>query len=382
MSRTVSLQIYFDLTAPWCYIAKRRVETAIAKLGEEVTVDVEWLPFERSPSLSNLGVNRRSYLTSRLGSWEKAIQLDTLVAELGKDDGLAFHFDRIERVPNTRDALQLVGLARREGLQDEVVEAFFRAYFTEGRDLSNRDVILDVVAGVGLERSLSSYWLDSVEGTAKLDSELAESFGHGIRHCPFIVIDHEEKLPWVCGTDTLASKLRRPDAKVVSLSSSDARGRQRYGFSRTSCDCDFCRVYCRHIPGRLDVNDLEQLCPEGTDVFAWAEFHLQAVTDTPVSRLVPVRQENGHCHWFLNGHCSVHEKAPYGCAFFDAHMASEQVKLRSAAANLASARDDTVDGLYSRVWRHLVVKSLTRRSGDTNAIDAEMRLIRASMELD
>ena len=66
------------------------------------------------------------------------MELDARVIAVGKDEGLDFAFDRIERTPNTLDAHRLIWLADKEGVQDAVVEALFRAYFTEGRDISNR----------------------------------------------------------------------------------------------------------------------------------------------------------------------------------------------------------------------------------------------------
>jgi hypothetical protein len=128
------------------------------------------------------------------------------------------------------------------------------------------------------------------------------------------------------------------------------------------------------------VSDPARLCPEGQDVFAWAEQHLEAVTDQPFPRLVPVKQVNGHCHWYIDGKCAVHEKAPYGCAFFDAHMSSSEVDRRSLAANQASLADAAADGLYYRIWRHLRDRGLTRPAGDRAPLEAEFRRIQRSRE--
>src|SRR5438128_2537880 len=95
--------------------------------------------------------------------------------------------------------------------------------------------------------------------------------------------------------------------------------REQFGFQRTRCGCVFCQAPCKHIPGSLDVSDLWRLCPKGQDVFTWAEEHLRVLPDKAFPTLVPVRQVNGHCHWFVQGKCAVHENAPYSCAFFDSH---------------------------------------------------------------
>lgn len=140
--------------------------------------------------------------------------------------------------------------------------------------------------------------------------------------------------------------------------------REQHGFRRTVCACEFCRAPCRHIPGSLDVADLDRLCPAGQDVFAWAEQHLRALTGKPVPTLVPARQANGHCHWLYDGKCTVHANAPFGCAFFDTHQSDEEVERRRSATMAARREDAAARGLYYRVWLHLCQKGLVGVPGD------------------
>ena len=156
--------------------------------------------------------------------------------------------------------------------------------------------------------------------------------------------------------------------------------REQHGFRRTECACALCRAPCRHVPGSLDVADLARLCPPEADVFAWAEQHLRAVLDKPFPTLVPVRGVEGSCHWFFDGRCAVHANAPYGCAFFDAHMDDDEVSRRSAATVRARQDDAARDGLYHRVWLHLCRKGLTAPSGDREALADEWRQIRGVIE--
>lgn len=151
--------------------------------------------------------------------------------------------------------------------------------------------------------------------------------------------------------------------------------REQHGFPRTACSCAYCQAPCRHVPGSLDVADLERLCPKGQDLLAWAEEHLRAVTDKPFPTLVPARQADGACHWYVGGRCAVHENAPYSCAFFDAHMTEEEISRRSAATIRARQEDAAHEGLYTRVWRHLVRRGLTVLSGDRQALTDTVRRI-------
>jgi hypothetical protein len=97
---------------------------------------------------------------------------------------------------------------------------------------------------------------------------------------------------------------------------------KQFDFPWTKCGSRYCQAPCRHITGSLDVSDLDRLWPPGQDLFA--EKHLRGLTDRPVPALVPARQPNGSCHWFLGGYCGMGENAPYGCAFFDSHMTGSE----------------------------------------------------------
>jgi hypothetical protein len=149
--------------------------------------------------------------------------------------------------------------------------------------------------------------------------------------------------------------------------------REELSFRRTECACACCQLYCRHVPGTLGPSDLARLCPAGHDVFAWAEQHLRALVDRPYPALVPAAREDGHCHWYVGGRCAVHENAPYGCAFFDAHMPPPEVDRRVTATLEAIREDAAAKGPYYRVWLHLRRKGLLGRGGDWAALRAEAR---------
>src|SRR5215831_14599623 len=160
------VDVISDVICPWCYIGKRRLEKAVAAFGGPVRV--RWLPFQLNPALPKEGVSRREYRTRKFGSWERSLELDARVVAVGEAEDIHFSFDRIERTPNTLDAHRLIGLAERQGVQDAVVEALFRAYFTEGRDISNRKTLLDVVAEAGLDRHEAEAMLDGDDGLEAL----------------------------------------------------------------------------------------------------------------------------------------------------------------------------------------------------------------------
>ena len=137
----LAVDVISDVICPWCYIGKRRLEKAIAALEGQHEVRVRWHPFQLNPTMPKEGVSRREYRIEKFGSWERSQELDAKVIAVGESEGIPFSFDKSERTPNTVDAHRLIWLADKHGCQDAVVEALFVAYFTEGRDISNRTTL-------------------------------------------------------------------------------------------------------------------------------------------------------------------------------------------------------------------------------------------------
>src|SRR5262245_60689713 len=160
----LSVEVISDVICPWCYVGKRRLEKAIAALNRQHEVRVRWLPFQLNPTMPKEGISRREYRTKKFGSWERSLELDAQMAAAGEAESIHFAFDRTERTPNTLDAHRLIWLADKQGVQDAVVEGLFLAYFTEGRDISNRQTLLDVVAEAGLDRGKAEAVLNSGDG--------------------------------------------------------------------------------------------------------------------------------------------------------------------------------------------------------------------------
>ena len=141
------IDIVSDAICPWCYIGKRQLERALTTLAQEgLHFSVHWNPFQLNPDMPKEGRDRAAYRTMKFGSAEKSRELDERVAGAAANVGLDFRLDLMLRTPNTLDAHRLIWLAGREGVQDAVMEAVFVAYFTQGRDIGDRDVLADCAA--------------------------------------------------------------------------------------------------------------------------------------------------------------------------------------------------------------------------------------------
>ena len=185
----LAVDVISDVICPWCFIGKRRLENAIAALDRQHEVRVRWLPFQLNPTMPREGVGRKEYRTKKFGSWERSLELDAQMAAAGEAEGIHFAFDRAERTPNTLDAHRLIWLADQQGVQDAVMEALFRAYFTEGRDLSNRQTLIDVVAEAGLDRSRADALLNSNDGLEAITEAEGLSRRHRVDGVPFFIIN-------------------------------------------------------------------------------------------------------------------------------------------------------------------------------------------------
>lgn len=191
---TLTVDVISDVICPWCFVGKRRLETAVRALDGRHEVRVRWHPFQLNPNMPKEGMNRKDYRTAKFGSWEHSLALDAQVRDVGTSEGIAFELDRIERTPNTLDAHRLIWLADEEGVQDAVVEALFRAYFCAGRDIGDRETLLEVVAGAGLARDRARQVLDNGEGLDATRTAEERARQLGVRGVPFFTINGESTL--------------------------------------------------------------------------------------------------------------------------------------------------------------------------------------------
>lgn len=185
-----TVDIVSDVICPWCYIGKRRLERAIAAIEGQHDVQVHWHSFQLNPTMPKEGISRKEYRVRKFGSWERSLELDNKVIAVGQAEGIHFSFDKIGRTPNTVDAHRLIWLADQHGCQDAVVEALFRAYFILGRDIGNRQTLIDVVSEAGLERQVAESMLGSDDGMGVISNARELSQRHLATGVPFFIINN------------------------------------------------------------------------------------------------------------------------------------------------------------------------------------------------
>jgi predicted DsbA family dithiol-disulfide isomerase len=178
-----AIEVVSDVICPWCFIGKRRLEKALALAGRQ-DAQVHWKAFELNPQAPKEGMDRQAYRARKFGSAAYAKELEARVIEAGAEEGIEFRFDRIERVPNTLDAHRLIWLAGSEGGQDAIVENLFRAYFVDGQDVGNGDVLKKIAVASGLDAAKVDELLNTDLGTRQVLDEEREARAHGVNGVP------------------------------------------------------------------------------------------------------------------------------------------------------------------------------------------------------
>jgi predicted DsbA family dithiol-disulfide isomerase len=160
--QNMRIDIYSDTVCPWCYLGKRRFELALAA-RPHYEPRVTWRPFELNPDLPSEGVDRAAYLAARMGNPERVAEVHAELTRQGEASGIAFRFDLIDRMPNTRRSHLLIAHAARYGrpavgLAAAVKDRVMRAYFEEGSDIGDIEelVRLGVEAGLAERDSRSA----------------------------------------------------------------------------------------------------------------------------------------------------------------------------------------------------------------------------------
>lgn len=189
MPPTLTIDVYSDVICPWCYLGKKRLESALADWGGPVLV--RFLPYELNPATPEAGINHHDYLASKMGS-EKALEAaHARLTDLGKEVGLDYRFDLIEKIPNTFQAHRVLWLAEKEGKGRELHDAFFKGYFTEGKDLTRLETLVELAVSVGLDKNKVETFLKSTEGEKEVRKSEEKAYDLGVTGVPFFVFNNK-----------------------------------------------------------------------------------------------------------------------------------------------------------------------------------------------
>ena len=206
----LQIDIVSDVVCPWCAIGYAQLERAIGELGDRVEVGVRWHPFQLAPYLPPEGQNVAEYTKERYGATpEQSSSSRTRITDAGKELGLEFNFSSSSRIYNTRRAHKLLTWAGETGGQTALKKAFFHAYFTEQKNVSEDAVLLDAVEAAGLDRAAAAAALEDPRYDAVVDAELAHWLDQNISGVPAFIVNGKYMIPGAQDADTFVRVLEK-----------------------------------------------------------------------------------------------------------------------------------------------------------------------------
>jgi len=179
-TRTVTVEVFADVICPWCYIGKRRLDMAF-EARRDVRPSYVWRTFLLNPTMPSEGMERLAYLNAKFGNSAAAVY--GRIAAAGLDSGIEFRFDAISRTPDSRPAHRMLIAAGPDSA--ELSEAIYRAYFTDGQDISDPAVLETIAAEFGRSDLIEAAADDAV--ARQLDTHLATGNRMRLDGVPFFI---------------------------------------------------------------------------------------------------------------------------------------------------------------------------------------------------
>jgi protein disulfide-isomerase len=187
----MKVEVWSDIMCPFCYIGKRHFERALEKFENRNQVEIEWKSYQLNPSVGKEGIAHKDYLIKEKNiSSAQVDQMLENVTAMASRAGLIYDLDKAI-VANSFDAHRLSHLAKKYNKQDEVEESLFRAHFTEGKNIADSAVLLEIAAQAKLPESEAQEMLNGKQFAKEVLDDIEEASRLGIRGVPFFVFDRK-----------------------------------------------------------------------------------------------------------------------------------------------------------------------------------------------
>ena len=190
--KAMVIEIWSDIMCPFCYIGKRRLESALQSFTQADKIQIVWKSFLLNPDMvTDPSKNSLEYLSENKGwSMAQTRQITQQVVAMAKEVGLEYDMENTV-VANAKRAHQVLQLAKSLGKGDAMKERFLKAYFTEGRNIDDTDTLIELAGNVGISKEMVQSALASREFAPKVEQDVHESQVLGIRGVPFFVFDRK-----------------------------------------------------------------------------------------------------------------------------------------------------------------------------------------------
>jgi predicted DsbA family dithiol-disulfide isomerase len=188
---TLTITITSDFICPWCLVAETRLNQAIEQLNSSVEIQQIWYPFELNQEMPESGMDRQTYRSQKFGSWEYSQTLDAKTVQATQADGIAFRYDLMTVTPNTLKAHRLTWFAGQQDKATAMAERILKAYFTEGQNIAEVEVLANLAAEVGMDAEAATAFLLSDAGMQEVRELERQAIAQGIHGVPHIRIGQE-----------------------------------------------------------------------------------------------------------------------------------------------------------------------------------------------
>ena len=188
----MKVEIWSDVMCPFCYIGKRRFEEALQEFAHKDKVEVEWKSFQLNPNMkTDPGININQYLADAKGwNLDYAKRMNDYVTQMAAEVGLTYDFDKAV-VANSFNAHRFSHLAKKHGLGEVAEEALFKAYFTDGKNIDDKETLIELGTTIGLNAVEVKQALDSDAFASEVKHDTTEAQYLGIQGVPFFVMNNK-----------------------------------------------------------------------------------------------------------------------------------------------------------------------------------------------
>ncbi|MEE2922792.1 MAG: DsbA family oxidoreductase [Pseudomonadota bacterium] len=205
-----------DLVCPWCWLGKRRMDDAI-KLVPDLEVELIFRPFELDPTIPAEGVDYKAHMQEKFGSdagKDRANAMRQALIDYGEADGIPYRFDQITRRPNSFNAHRLVRWAQGQQKGAAAKEALFKAYFSDGRDIGETEVLVDIAREIDLDPGIVAELLPTDADVQNVRNEEALFQQMGISGVPTYIANRRVAVQGAETAEKLARFLRDAAARL------------------------------------------------------------------------------------------------------------------------------------------------------------------------
>ncbi|UWQ58944.1 DsbA family oxidoreductase [Leisingera caerulea] len=207
-SPALRVDIISDVVCPWCAVGYNQLAFAARRAG--VALDIHWQPFELNPDMAPEGEDLREHLAAKYGSTaEQSAQVRAQLTEMGEALGFTFRFFDGMRIYNTFQAHQLIEWAEEQGKGHEMKQALLRAYFTDGKNVSDPEVLVETTESLGLDGASARAALESGKHADNVRQREAFWVQQGIRGVPAMVFNGRHLVTGAQGVETYARILEQ-----------------------------------------------------------------------------------------------------------------------------------------------------------------------------